>query len=238
MAVSISSGKLRLLKAPLSLVLCAIAVVSSAQVTKVGSGTLLRMKYIPNRAYKWEMVMKFSLDPKAAPSKLIAPLGAKVKKVSGKNGTVFYTSGPMKMNGAELAPLQEAEVVQDSRGLSKNGALSNGTVVNLPAGPVKVGATWTGVSALAGGMGAPSSQTVKVTYTYVGTRVVKGITFARIGMAMQTTGTVSILGKGEALIDGRDGWLSGMKLDMRITTKASGASKPMTIRSQVDIIRK
>lgn len=197
---------------------------------------LLRMRYAAGKAYRWSMKVNFRLGKSSPVTSMNSPLTAKVKSVKGKSATVYYTSGPMKMGGSELAPLQESEVVQNERGVSTNGVLSNGTVVNLPQKPVAVGESWTGVSNVAGGMGGQGDQRVKITYTYLGKTKLNGKNYSRVGMSLSTTGQVSMLGKGVATLDA-DGWLFKMAMELSVKTKAAGSAKALDVRSQVSITR-
>lgn len=209
--------------------------VASAQVTKQGSGYLLRMKFKQGEVTKF--VMTTTTSGSGAPAmNLKMPMTTKVLAVKGGVAEVEYNVGPMTNNGKAMGEAQKVTSKIDSRGKLSGGSpqLQQMGNITLPEKAIPVGGVWKGTqNSQAGPSG---SITINATYTLVGIKTVGGKQVAEIKVAM--TGGNQMLkttGGGTMFLRVADGSLHSTVLDQSISIAQGQQS--ITVKSKVSIVR-
>lgn len=188
---------------------------AEAQISKVGGGYLLRIKYVKGAVQKYRLTTTVPAMGKP----MIVDVTSKVLSVKGKVGTV-ESSVTMIMNGKRGTPTVSKMEVND-RGQIVGG--DNNQMVlpmSLPLKPVSVGAKWTGEMSAQG-------MVTKSSYVFNGVKKVNGKDVADISFTM--TGGMQgskVTGKGKSMVLVSDGSLQSMNLNMTMTMPTQKGQKP------------
>jgi hypothetical protein len=219
-------------KAAMCITLAAACQLSGAQVTKQGTGYLMRMKFTPGQTLKYSMTSGAKLIKDSMT--VVIPIVMSVKSVQGNIATISLKSGPMVVNGAPQAHDPQVAVVKlDNRGRPAGGGQALQVAAELPERPIKIGEEFTTFKSVTIG-----TQQLKVTSVNrltaikkVGDRTVAVVEERRIG-----SGAMQIKGTGTTLLDFVDGSIISMKSQMAMVV---GEGKDaQTIVNTLSIVRK
>lgn len=180
--------------------LALLASSASAQVTRKGSGYLLRTKYTKGKTLRYATSTSVATQqPNAQPMKLSVPLTMVVQNVQNGIATIQLKMGAAKMGNQVLTNGQSTTVKLNSRNVLQgaNASAANASLAaQFPANPVKVGQSWT-ASAPISGMGGGGPQNLKATYTFRGIKTVGGRQIAtityRVSGAASGSGSMTLL---------------------------------------------
>ncbi len=228
-----------------SATLLGLAAFGAAQVTKVGNGYDIKVRYQAGKTYNFALATAVTMQsgPGGKPAAQNIRIGLNQKCTGVQNGVatlvVSSTGGP----GGATKP-QTVKV--DSRGKIVSGAPSQFTFLNgFPARPLKVGETWRSTTAFP--MGPAGSGKANVAYTFRGLKSVGGRQVAQIDYAVTMAGGIAMSGRGSSFLDARDGQLTSSSLTggMTINPAAMGARPqpgrpapaPMKMGLKVDMKR-
>ncbi|RYG47930.1 hypothetical protein EON79_05955 [bacterium] len=220
-------------KTALALALTATAAISSAQVTKQGSGYLFRYKFTKGSVYKCLATVGQSVG-KASPNQLKVniPFSQKVVSVSGETASLSFSMGPITMNGNPLSqkPVTTTGTMTRLGKLTGAGATSSGSpgLVVFPSGPIKPGATWSAAFPL-GAMGGMGGGTATAKYKFVGMKSVNGKQTAELAVTVNATGETKVSGGGRTFVSLADGLMVMSNMTLNISNpqiqNAGGPSK-------------
>ncbi len=206
---------------------------AEAQITKQGTGYLMRMKFVKGQVMKYTILTTSPMSKE--PQKMTTSMT--VKDV--KNGIATVESVVnMPQSGASRnnKPMTQTMKI-DNRGKVVGGATGipgAAATATLPAGPVSVGQSWTGDQNIQG-------MDMKTSYTLLSVKSVGGRTVAEI--AQKITGTMKSMGgkmagQGRINLDARDGSMLSGTVNINITMPAQDPkSKPMNISVSTKITR-
>ncbi len=173
----------------------ALSCSSLAQIKKVGSAYLLRVKYFKGETIKLRTVNSVEgMKNGNQPLKINVPILIKVLNVSQGISTLSLAAGPATANGKKFnAPVQQALIKVDSRNASTGGPSNLNLGATYPQAPIKIGQTWTSKTAVNLG-GSPSTMTA--VYKFLGVKKVGKAQVAALSMhvsgAAQGTGTMHL----------------------------------------------
>jgi len=205
-----------------------------SQVSKSGSGYLLRLKFKAGTTQKYTVTTHVSGLPSNAPGSengvliLEGPLVQAVKSVAGAVATITANVGPFTLKGTETeaSSAQSATFQMDALGnivgAQKQGG---GFGVHFPKEIVKIDGTWTAVAALPGTMGGTGSA--KTTYRFKGIKTVNKKKLADITLAMTPFSLVKS-GSGEVFVSPVDGSLVSMTLNLTLSNPQGGPDMKVT----------
>lgn len=200
---------------------------AQAQVTKSGSGYLIRMKFTKGSIMRYtsNTTVRFSGTPK--PITVSGPMIVQVTNVQGDVGTLHTTVGPMKMSTGGSQPAQTTDIKENSRGKLMSGAGAAQMNVVLPEKPVAPGATWTSSTPLPGGMG-----TVNAKYKFVGVKSMGGKQVAQISVTMTGAGKTAVSGNGAVYLLASDGSMFATTTNMKMNAGGKDMSMILDIKRQ------
>ncbi len=189
---------------------------SNAQVTKQGTGYLMRVKYTKGQTLKYNMavVSQMKGGPNGGNMTMNMPMSMTALDVKNGITTLKVTSGPSKMMGQEM-PKSEQTVKVDSRGRVIGGGTSMSSMTGaMPEKPVKIGQVWTqDVDMPMGATG--SAMKMKGTYKLISVTgnvatMSASVVGGQSGMKMTGSGTMRM-----RIADGSlDGGILNMVMDM------------------------
>ncbi|RYG44975.1 hypothetical protein EON79_13715 [bacterium] len=226
-------------KTVFALALTATAALSSAQVTKQGSGYLFRYKFTKGSTYKCVATVGQAVAAAQANQlKVTIPFSQKVTAVTGDTASLSFSMGPITMNGNPLSQKPVATTGKMSRlgkliGADKGG--SPGLVV-FPSGPVAPGATWSAAFPL-GAMGAMGGGGGNATakYKFIGMKTIDGKPTAELAVTLASTGETKISGGGRTFVSVADGLMVKSNMTLNIASpqiQNQGAPSKVTINIQ------
>lgn len=210
-----------------------LASLSSAQITRQGSGYLFRMKFVTGQVMKYSVVSTMGgINAGGKPMEISLPMVWKVASVAGGIATVDTTVGPVTVGKQTMMQPTKNRVQISSQGkVVGNTGVGQQVAPSLPTGPVKIGQSWSSSSAISTGMGP--AQDVKATYTFKGLRSIGGKQVAELSVL--TTGQAS--GKGAMFLLVSDGSLFQSRLAMDLKVQ-SPDGKGVTYKVTANIDRK
>lgn len=136
----------------------------------------------------------------------------------------------MVMNGQKLGEARQAKTTVDPLGRIVSG-MGNGTSVQFPEKPVKVGENWKGTSSVASA-GLAGGGSVTAVYTFKGLKTVGGQKVAEIAVKLSASDVAakgnSLTGSGTLHLLVKD----GTNYDMDITTVLNAKSMPGSAKGQ------
>ncbi len=212
-----------------------LAVSGSAQITKQGSGYLLRVKYTAGKSMSY--TMKASGSAQGQAFSMTTPMKMKVVSVKGKNGTLDYSVGPMSMmvNGKPMnmggSNVTKVTATIDDRGkMIKSSAGQNpGGSITFPEKPIAVGGTWSGTTTVNAGASGP--MTVSAKYKLVGIQNMNGIPAAKITLTLNGSGASKVTGTGTVYLAMSDGSL--IRNDNKMQISMAQLPKPMQMTMSI-----
>lgn len=189
---------------------------ANGQVTKKGSGYLLRVKYTAGKVARFASTTSISMGKGVKPMNLSLPFTIKVLSVKGDASTLLVTPGEAVMEGKRAGKLMTpVKVVLNNRNEAVGGTQSSNVGAQYPAKPVKVGDVWKSKMPVALG-GKPVVTTT--TYKFLGLKKVGRTRTATIAMTIggpaEGTGLVSL--------NPADGQMLSMKLSLKVSTAETG----------------
>ena len=208
---------------PLALAtLCGLAALGAAQVTKVGNGYDIKVKYAPGKTYNY--ALNTAVNMMGGPSG--TPRGQNVNMVL-KQKVLSVTKGVATIQASSSGGPQGSTPPQtikvDSRGKVVGGQSQFSFLNGFPARPLKVGETWKATTSLP--MGPAGSGKANVAYTFRGMKNVGGKSVAQIDYRVTMAGAIAMTGSGTSYLAASDGQLVSSMLtgNMNINTAAMGA---------------
>lgn len=213
---------------PLLVLLVVAPCVAPSQVTKSGSGYLLRMKLTKGASYAYDMTSSTSMGT-AAPMSIKMGYSMKVTKVTNGIAEVLMTSTtPMSKTP------QTQTVKMDGRGAldGQPGTEQVGNV-RMPEKAIKVGETWVAKRSMGTGAQATTIDTV---YTFRGLQAVGKVQCAVLDVKTTSKGMIASTTTGKMFIEAANGMLLSSNLSTTATMKQGGTS--MAIKSTTSIKRK
>lgn len=196
-----------------------------AQVTSQGGGYLFRLKFTKGQTIKYEMSTSMQAPGgKGGPMNFAVPVTMKITEVKNGVATVATTTTMPAMGGKSKSQPMTDTIKIDNRGRpqgDKSGAMQ-GMQMALPAGPVKIGGSWT--DTIKGG--AMPGMSMKGTYKLVS--VQGGV--ATISMTVGGDGQgMKISGTGTMKVSVADGWTQSAKLNMRMNMGSGKDAQSMAV---------
>ncbi|HSI72907.1 MAG TPA: hypothetical protein VK934_06995 [Fimbriimonas sp.] len=201
-----------------------LAAVGSAQVTKQGSGYLLRVKYLKGQTLKYSTTNSVLGGMNGGqPMKIQMPIVMKIKDVVKGIAKAQVTAGPVNMGGNPLMEAQTLEMDLSTTNQTKSAKGAGLTGAQLPIKPVKVGQTWSMLAPIPDTTGM--SKNMKATYKFQGLKTIAGKSMAVLAYTL--TGGVS--GSGTLLLLASDGTIHSNTAKL----KYSGPQGSMNITSEM-----
>lgn len=197
-----------------------------AQVTAQGGGYLLRFKFVKGQTIKYDVTTSAaSPGGKGGGMNFNMPVSMKITDVKNGVATIAATTTIPDLTGKGGKQQSHTETMKmDNRGRAQ-GAGSNvlqGMQVALPAGPVKIGSSWTESVKNP----AMPGMTVKSTYKLVS--VQSGS--ANVNVTLSTSGQgMNMTGSGLMKIAVADGWPTSFKMNMKMMMGAGKNAQPMAM---------
>jgi hypothetical protein len=203
----------------------ALSCSSLAQIKKVGSAYLFRVKYVKGQTIKLQTVNSVEGIKKGnQPLKINVPVSIKVLSVSQGISTLSLAAGPASMGGKKInAPVQQALIKVDSRNAPVGGASNLNLGATYPQAPIKVGQTWTSKTAINLG-GSPSTMTA--VYKLLGVKKVGKTEVA--ALSMRVSGVAQ--GTGTMHLSTADGTIQDCNLKLKLVV---GSGNPIDVTSIV-----
>jgi hypothetical protein len=216
----------------LKFVICGLALLAAAtapaQVTKSGSGFLLRMKFIKGQTLIYDLTG--TVTQRGRTLNFQVPMVVSVKDVAGGVGTLEQKVGPFKADGRPMGPVRTEVLKRDARGTVLNGSGSSAPglhVMTFPAAPLKAGGTWSAKTK--GVVGTAGQMEMDNTYKIVGLESVSGRQCLRIGVTVKGTGNAALAGGGDVWIAVSDGSMVKSTSKMNVTIGKETAPMSVTI---------
>ena len=225
----------RLFRVSVVIFLAAVCTAASAQISKQGSGYLLRMKFTKGDVARYTMTSASGGSGVPAMN-LKMPMSMKVLSVAKGVGQIEYSVGPMTNNGKAVVQAQKGTSKVDSRGkvTGSSAQLQQMGNITFPEKAIRVGETWKGTQTTQTGPGG--SLTLNASYTFAGIKTVKGKPVAEIKVSvsganqmMKTAGT----GVMQLLV--ADGSLFSTTMDQTMTFAQGQQS--MSVKNKTQIVR-
>jgi hypothetical protein len=200
-----------------ALALVALAAGAQAQITKSGSGYLLRVKYTKGSTLKYVSTNTASGMPgQSTTFKVTMPIVMQITDLNDQIATMKMTIGPASVGGSEMNQAQTVTLELDNRNQPAKGGPSPGNVgAALPAKPIKIGSTWTSIAPVATGAG---TQKLEATYKFRGLKKVGSTSVAEITYTLKGAAT----GSGTLRLLAKDGTIFSNQ--MRMSTSVQGNS--------------
>lgn len=196
-----------------------------AQVTSQGGGYLFRLKFTKGQTIRYEMATSMQAPGgKGGPMNFSVPVTMKITDVKNGIATVTSTTTMPAMGGKSKAQPMSETVKIDNRGRPQGDKASSmqGMQMALPAGPIKVGGTWT--DTIKGG--AVPGMAMKGSYKLLS--VQGGV--ATISMSVSGDGQgMKISGTGTMKVAVADGWTQSAKLNMRMNMGSGKDAQAMSV---------
>lgn len=207
---------------PLALAtLCGLAAFGASQVTKVGNGYDIKVKYAPGKTYNYALntVVNMAGGPGGGRSQNLNMV-LKQKVVGVKNGVATIQASSSGGPGGQT-PAQTIKV--DSRGKVVGGKSQFNLLNGFPARPLKVGETWKATTDFP--MGPGGNGKANVAYTFKGMKNIGGKSVAQIDYRVTMAGAMAMTGSGTSYLAASDGQLVSSTLagNMKINMGAMGA---------------
>jgi hypothetical protein len=154
--------------------LCLSATAARAQITKSGSGYLMRVKYSKGQVVKYSSVTTIkgaTADTgNAAPLRVSLPIIINILSITSGKAKAQLVMGPATMGGSQVAPAQKAEMTLDTRNQASNSSAST-LLAPLPQKPVKPGDKWSAAAPVPGMFGKQDGKLL-ATYKFGGIKTV------------------------------------------------------------------
>lgn len=214
----------------------AVAAVGPAQVTKSGTGFLLRAKYTPGQTLKYVMSSDAAMGGSKQVMKMTSPIVMAVKGVKAGVAEIVVTTGPASLNGQSQGAADKRTVKLDTRNRPIGGPTNYEAFSSfeLPEKPVKPGQSWKGQTKLDTPMGA---VTMAATYTFVGIKTVAGKQVAEIKSAITGSMMGPIKGNSTAYLNVADGMLHSVSGKTRTEVKMSAEAAPIVVEALISVKR-
>lgn len=192
-----------MLRFGLAAVLVGLTALSSAQITKSGSGYLFRVSYKKGQVIRFfssSTVIGATNDGRIM--KLGLPVVLNVTNTKGTSSTVRLEVGPITTPDKQTVPKQTAVLDLDNRNRAIGNDAANANLgAQLPEAPMAIGATWTAVAPIATANG--NQQRLDAKYKFVGFKKVTGTEVAVITYTIKGVAT----GSGTMMLQAKDGTL-------------------------------
>lgn len=211
---------------------CALALACAApvpaQVTTKASKSLLRIKWVKGKSYKYSI--NFAMVIPGSSKVMNNPMSLKMDVTDSKAGvgTVRYS-----LSGAQGVDDKPQTVKMDARGKTVGAGGLSDLFIQLPANPVAVGQSWTVEQPTSNSMFGKAAITMKLTFRGVKTVGGKKVAEMNVNTSLKGKAT-SGKGQGVLYISPDDGMVSSMDQMLNIETKTTD-SKGKTQTSEVPI---
>lgn len=215
---------------------CALLVALSnvpapAQVTPKGAKSLLRVKWVKGKSYKYAVNVSAMVPGQKRPMNQAMSLALDVTDVKAGSGTVKYA-----LKGSGSADSASTAVV-DNRGRASNKTDIGQLLIPFPEKPVAVGESWKETTSGTNPMYGKS--TVVMTMTYRGIKTIKGRKLAEINVSTSVSGG-STVGKGLGLVQvsPEDGMVQSMEQSLSMQTKmtdSKGKTQTMDLPVKISV---
>jgi hypothetical protein len=202
-----------------------VVALSFAQVTKSGTGYLMRMKWSKGASYSYSITNATVMNGQS----FSMPMTLVTKVDSVANGIANVTN-TITMNGQT----QTMKAKMDGRGVVGGvEGMAGFNPPKLPEKAVTVGSTWKDTQNITqGGM----SLKTETTYTFKGLETVGKVSCAVLDVVTSVTGSMPAKGTGKMYVEVATGQLYKGNVNTTMTMTAGGKSQ--TIQSTMTIARK
>lgn len=203
----------------------AVPLTTTAQVSKSGSGYLLKMKWTKGRTYAYSIASTMSTQ------KQNGAYTVTVKDIKNGVATLDVTSN-MPGVGKSTDTIQ-----MDSSGKIISGGDGAMQTPAFPKKAVKVGESWKDTRKIS----APFPITVNNTYVFKGIKTINKKQLAEIAMTTKGSGEqgMTVSGSGTMYLDLHEGMLHSSKTSVNVSIKTSQEknAQPMKIAMNLNVVR-
>ena len=186
-----------------------------AQVTTKGAKTLLRIKWVKGKTYRYSINFAMLMPGSSKP--MNSPMSLKMDVTDAKAGvgTIKYS-----LVGAQGLDDKPQTVKLDARGKALSASGLGDLLIALPANALKVGESWTLDQPATNSMFGKASISMKLTFR--GVKTIKGKKVAEMNLATTMKGK-GTSGKGQGLlyVTVDDGMVSSMDQMLNVQSKST-----------------